>query len=94
MYDFEGDISTVYTGEVDIGKTGLLATYNRSPKLPQWDAPCGLVKDASDGTKFSSFIKPNDTLLFFRKSLCRAVPLVSCKFFFLKLVIINNLNTC
>lgn len=76
MYDFEGDISTVYTGEIDIGKTGLLATYNRSPKLPQWEAPCGLVKDASDGTKFPSFIKPNDTLLFFRKSLCRAVPVV------------------
>jgi len=77
MYDFEGDVATIYTGVTDIKKTGLLATYNRAPKIPQWEMPCGNVKDASDGTKFPSFIKENDTLLFFRKSLCRSMSLVS-----------------
>lgn len=77
MYDFDGDVSTFYTGEKNLALSGLLATYNRAPKLPQWDLPCGVVKDSSDGTKFQSLIKENDTLLFFRKSLCRAMPLVS-----------------
>lgn len=77
MYDFDGDVSTFYTGDNDLSKSGLLATYNRSPKLPQWDLPCGRVNDSSDGTKFPSFINPNDSLLFFRKSLCRAMPLVN-----------------
>lgn len=77
MYDFNGDVSTFYTGDGDISKAGLLATYNRSPKLPQWDLPCGEVKDASDGTKFPSFLQPNDTFKFYRKSLCRGMPLVN-----------------
>lgn len=77
MYDFQGDVSTVYTGDTDLAKAGLLATYNRSPKLPHWDLPCGQVNDSSDGTKFPSFIHPNDSLLFYRKSMCRSMPLVS-----------------
>ncbi|KAK6644987.1 hypothetical protein RUM43_001263 [Polyplax serrata] len=76
MYDFQGDVSTVYTGDTDLAKAGLLATYNRSPKLPHWDLPCGQVNDSSDGTKFPSFIHPNDSLLFYRKSMCRSMPLV------------------
>lgn len=81
MYDFDGDVATIYTGATDIGKTGLLATYNRSPKLPVWDLPCGDVSDSSDGTKFPSFIQLNDSLRFYRKSLCRPMTLVSFNFF-------------
>lgn len=77
MYEFEGDFATIYTGENDIRRAGLLDTYRGSTKIPQWDAPCGLVQNASDGTKFPGEIKPNDTLLFFRKSMCRAKSLVS-----------------
>ncbi|XP_049824965.1 scavenger receptor class B member 1 isoform X2 [Aethina tumida] len=76
MYDFDGDYETVYTGETDLKLSGLLDTYSGSTKIPQWDSPCGDVKYASDATKFNSFIKPNDTLLFFRKSMCRAKKLV------------------
>ncbi|XP_046683600.1 scavenger receptor class B member 1-like isoform X1 [Homalodisca vitripennis] len=77
MYDFDGDTSTIYTGETDLRLSGLFENYNRRPYLPQWDgAPCNAVSRASDGTKFPSLIKPNDTLLFFRKSLCRSMPLV------------------
>ncbi|KAI5726661.1 hypothetical protein M8J76_006424 [Diaphorina citri] len=75
MYDFTGDVSTTYTGEGDLKKAGLFATYNRRPFLPQWDLPCGNVDGASDGTKFPTKIKKDDQLLFFRKSLCRAVPM-------------------
>ncbi|XP_063922321.1 scavenger receptor class B member 1-like isoform X5 [Zophobas morio] len=76
MYDFEGDYETVYTGEDDVRKSGLLDTYRGSTKIPQWDNPCGNIRGASDGTKFPGFIQPNDTLLFFRKSMCRAKTLV------------------
>lgn len=77
MYDFDGDVETTYTGEQDLHLSGILATYNRSPYLPQWDAPCNKVEGSSDGTKFQTNITPNETLWFFRKSMCRAVPMVS-----------------
>lgn len=78
MYDFEGDTSTTYTGMTDLRLSGLIENYNGLPYLPQWEgSPCNIVNTSSDGTKFNSLIKPNDTLRFFRKSLCRSVPLVS-----------------
>ncbi|KAF2896791.1 hypothetical protein ILUMI_09386 [Ignelater luminosus] len=76
MYDFEGDFETVYTGENDIRETGLLDTYRGSRSLPQWEGDCGNIHNASDGTKFASYIKPNQRLLFFRKNMCRAQTLV------------------
>lgn len=77
MYDFEGDIETVYTGETDVRKTGLIEKYNRDTNLPQWSGKCANVQGASDGTKFASYIQPNETLLFFRKSLCRSARMVN-----------------
>ncbi|KAF5286498.1 hypothetical protein FQR65_LT12581 [Abscondita terminalis] len=76
MYDFDGDFETIFTGEYDVTKTGLLDTYRGSKQLPQWEGACGNVNNASDGTKFRGHLKPNDTLLFFRKSMCRAQTLV------------------
>ncbi|XP_012270978.1 scavenger receptor class B member 1 isoform X2 [Orussus abietinus] len=75
MYDFEGDYETVYTGENDVKLTGLIEKYNGDVNLPQWTGKCANVKGASDGAKFSSYIEPNDTLLFFRKSLCRSAKM-------------------
>lgn len=77
MYDFDGDFETIYTGEHDVTKTGLIDTYNGARTLPQWKEPCGNIQYASDGTKFPGDIKPDDELKFFRKSMCRAKPLVS-----------------
>lgn len=77
MYDFDGDYETVYTGEDDVRKAGLIDTYRGSTQLPQWKDRCGNINKASDGTKFPSYIKPDDQLLFFRKSMCRAQNLVS-----------------
>ncbi|XP_020280180.1 scavenger receptor class B member 1-like isoform X2 [Pseudomyrmex gracilis] len=72
MYDFEGDFETVFTGETDVRKTGLIDKYNGDVNLPQWTGKCANVHGASDAVKFPSYIQPNDTLLFYRKSLCRS----------------------
>ncbi|KAJ8954143.1 hypothetical protein NQ318_005737 [Aromia moschata] len=77
MYDFEGDYETIFTGEKHgLSNIGLIDTYRGSTKIPQWDSPCGDVTGSSDGTKFPGYIKENDTLLFFRKSMCRAKAMV------------------
>ncbi|XP_025412852.1 scavenger receptor class B member 1-like isoform X2 [Sipha flava] len=77
MYEFTGDSATVYTGEDDVKKSGIIENYNTRPYLPQWPAaPCNTVTGASDGTKFPSMLSPDDTPMFFRKSLCRSMPMV------------------
>jgi scavenger receptor class B, member 1 len=78
MYDFSGDFETFYTGESDSKLSGLYDTFRGSTDLPQWEGKhCSNIQTASDGTKFQSFIKENETLLFFRKSMCRPQRLVS-----------------
>ncbi|XP_018054995.1 PREDICTED: scavenger receptor class B member 1-like isoform X4 [Atta colombica] len=76
MYDFDGDFETIYTGETDVRTIGLIDKYNGDVNLPQWTGKCANVQGASDGVKFPSYIEPNDTILFFRKSLCRSARLV------------------
>lgn len=77
MYDFSEDYETFYTGENDSSISGLYATYNGSPNLTQWDEEhCSSIHLASDGTKFKSYIQKNETVLFFRKSMCRPQRLV------------------
>lgn len=77
MYDFDNDIATVYTGETDMRLSGLIDTYRRLPQLPHWEGEhCSRVRGASDAIKFPSLIQPNDTLYFYRKSVCRAMPTV------------------
>ncbi|KAJ1527733.1 hypothetical protein ONE63_007690 [Megalurothrips usitatus] len=83
MYDFEGDFETDFTGELDVKYSGLIDKYNGYPYLPHWrreegDGPttCSNVHKASDGSKFESYIQPNQTLSFFRKSMCRTMPMV------------------
>lgn len=77
MYDFTGDSATIYTGKDDVSKSGIIENYNRKPYLPQWpSAPCNTVTGASDGVKFPSMLTPDSTPMFFRKSLCRGIPMV------------------
>ncbi|XP_055853022.1 scavenger receptor class B member 1 isoform X2 [Episyrphus balteatus] len=77
MYDFDTDYETFHTGVDDPSISGLYATYRGSPDLPQWDGHhCSNINMASDGTKFKSFIQPNDSVLFFRKSMCRPQNLI------------------
>ncbi|XP_023936964.1 lysosome membrane protein 2 isoform X2 [Bicyclus anynana] len=77
MYDFNGDYETVFTGETDVSRSGLIDTYRGSTDLPQWDGKhCSNVQNASDGTKFQGGVSRNQSVLFYRKSLCRAAPLI------------------
>ncbi|XP_013176595.1 PREDICTED: scavenger receptor class B member 1-like isoform X1 [Papilio xuthus] len=77
MYDFEGDYETIFTGTDDVTNSGLIDTYRGSTQLPQWeDRHCSNVQFASDGTKFKSGVSHNQSILFYRKSLCRAAPLI------------------
>lgn len=77
MYDFEGDYETIFTGEKDLSLAGLIDTYRGSTDLPQWNGKhCSNVQYASDGTKFKGNVQGNESILFFRKSLCRAAPLI------------------
>ncbi|KAG6454604.1 hypothetical protein O3G_MSEX008760 [Manduca sexta] len=77
MYDFNGDFETVFTGETDVTISGLIDTYRGSTDLPQWEGKhCSNVQYASDGTKFKSGVGKNESILFYRKSLCRAAPLI------------------
>lgn len=81
MYDFDDDFETVYTGESDPRLTGLIESYRGSETLPQWKGKCANVKGSSDATKFQSYIQPNETLRFFRKSLCRSEAMVRIRLF-------------
>ncbi|XP_061381454.1 scavenger receptor class B member 1-like isoform X1 [Danaus plexippus] len=77
MYDFNGDYETIFTGENDETLSGLIDTYRGSTDLPHWDGKhCSNIQYASDGTKFRGSLTLNDSSLFYRKSLCRAAPLV------------------
>lgn len=81
MYDFNGDYETIFTGTDDVTNSGLIDTYRGSTDLPQWDGKhCSNVQYASDGTKFKSGVSFNQSILFYRKSLCRAAPLVRSYF--------------
>ncbi|XP_030377493.1 scavenger receptor class B member 1 isoform X2 [Scaptodrosophila lebanonensis] len=77
MYDFSTDFETFYTGVPNPAISGLYATYRGKTNLPQWPGGehCSNIEYASDGTKFKSFIKPNETVKFFRKSMCRPINL-------------------
>ncbi|XP_045508630.1 scavenger receptor class B member 1-like isoform X1 [Colias croceus] len=80
MYDFNGDFETIFTGETDITQSGLIDTYRGSTDLPQWSGKhCSNVQYASDGTKFKTALSRNESVLFYRKSLCRAAPLIPVK---------------
>ncbi|XP_075149222.1 scavenger receptor class B member 1 isoform X2 [Haematobia irritans] len=76
MMDFNKDYETFHTGVPDPRISGLYATYRGSSNLPQWEGEhCSNIDKASDGVKFPSFLQPNDTIKFFRKSMCRPVRL-------------------
>lgn len=77
VYDHEGDVATTYSGELDLRKTGVFATYNNRSYVPHWEAPCNNIEGSSDGKKFGNNIKPDEKLAFYRKGVCRALPLVS-----------------
>ncbi|XP_065358409.1 scavenger receptor class B member 1 isoform X1 [Calliphora vicina] len=76
MYDFDNDFETFHTGVPDPSISGLYATFMGKKDLSHWKGDhCSNIEMASDGVKFPSFIQPNDSLKFFRKSMCRPINL-------------------
>ncbi|KAG8230738.1 hypothetical protein J437_LFUL011073, partial [Ladona fulva] len=75
MYDFGDDTVTIYTGDTDFRKAGLMERYNGLTYMPQWQSePCNTVSDTHDGTKYPNFVSRNETLILYRKPFCRGVP--------------------
>ncbi|CAD1479885.1 unnamed protein product [Heterotrigona itama] len=70
------DWFTVYTGQRDIGKYGMMDKWNGKSNLGHWTAPeCDAVA-GSDGSIFPPPITKHTVLKVFDKDLCRALPLV------------------
>ncbi|PSN32018.1 hypothetical protein C0J52_18110 [Blattella germanica] len=75
MYNFDGDFATVFTGEKEVKQAGMIEKYRGLNYLPHWDGEhCQKLEGASDATKFPSLIEKNETLYFYRKSVCRTMP--------------------
>ena len=70
------DWYTIYTGQEDIGKYGILDKWNGKSSLGHWTtAECDSVA-GSDGSIFPPRITKQTVLKVFDKDLCRALPLV------------------
>lgn len=70
------DKYTIYTGQGDITKYGMLEKWNGKMGLGHWTTPeCDSVM-GTDGSIFPPHITKNTVLKVFDKDLCRALPLV------------------
>ncbi|KAG6796146.1 scavenger receptor class B member 1 [Apis mellifera caucasica] len=70
------DLFTIYTGQEDIGKYGILDNYNGKRNLGHWTtSECDSIA-GTDGSIFPPRITKDTVLKIFDKDLCRALPLV------------------
>ncbi|XP_076754622.1 epithelial membrane protein [Xylocopa sonorina] len=70
------DWFTIFTGQGDIGKYGILEKWNGKSSLGHWTSPeCDSIA-GSDGSIFPPRITKETVLKVFDKDLCRALPLV------------------
>lgn len=70
------DLYTVWTGQNDITKYGMLEKWNGKKGLGHWSTPhCDSIA-GSDGSIFPPHISKHTVLRVFDKDLCRALPLV------------------
>ncbi|KAK6633668.1 hypothetical protein RUM44_004275 [Polyplax serrata] len=70
------DFVTIYTGEDDPSKTGIVVSYDGKTSLNYWNsAECNRI-DGTDGTIYPpALVHPNSTLYVYSKDLCRKMPL-------------------
>ncbi|EEB15399.1 scavenger receptor class B member, putative [Pediculus humanus corporis] len=70
------DVVTIYTGEKDPSKTGIVVNYDGKTSLNYWNSvECNRI-DGTDGTIYPpSLVHPNSTLYIYTKDLCRKMPL-------------------
>lgn len=70
------DWYTIFTGQQDVTKYGVLDKWNGKDGLGHWTTPeCDSIA-GSDGSIFPPHITKNTVLKIFDKDLCRALPLV------------------
>lgn len=70
------DNYTVFTGQNDITKYGMLEKWNGKKGLGHWNSPLCDSVSGSDGSIFPPHIQKHTRLRVFDKDLCRALPLV------------------
>lgn len=69
------DNVTVFTGEYDITKFGLVSRFNGRSSLPHYKTEeCNRI-DGSDGSVFPPHMNHNTTIYIYDKDLCRLLPL-------------------
>lgn len=70
------DWYTIFTGQRDVSKYGILDKWNGKGSLGHWTTPeCDSIA-GSDGSIFPPHISKETVLKVFDKDLCRALPLV------------------
>lgn len=70
------DWYTIFTGDNDVTKYGMLEKWNGKESLGHWSSPtCDSIM-GTDGSIFPPHITKDTVLKIFDKDLCRALPLV------------------
>ncbi|XP_065344696.1 scavenger receptor class B member 1-like [Cloeon dipterum] len=76
IYEHFSDEVTVYTGLQNSRRFFLIDKFRGSHRLGLWDGEyCDSVYGASEGVSYPQFLTRNDSLLYLRKTICRATPL-------------------
>jgi hypothetical protein len=72
-----GNQLTIYTGQDDIERVGVMALYNGQPRLDYWSGEeCNRI-DGTDGTIFPPhLVNRNSKIYVFTGDMCRRLPLV------------------
>lgn len=77
MYlDFRDEV-TVYIGPENVKKFFTMDKFHGSDRFNYWpDEICDSVKTATEGVIYPQFLTRNDSLSYFRKTMCRITPVV------------------
>jgi hypothetical protein len=76
IYEHFSDEVTVFTGLENSRRFFLIDKFRGTHRLGLWDGEeCDSVYGASEGVSYPQFLTRNDTLLYLRKTICRATPL-------------------
>jgi hypothetical protein len=76
IYEHFSDNVTVFMGVENSHRFFLIDKYRGSSRLHYWeDEFCDLATGASEGVSYPQFLTRNDSILYLRKTICRATPL-------------------
>ncbi|XP_068081088.1 scavenger receptor class B member 1 isoform X2 [Anabrus simplex] len=73
--DFRDEV-TVYIGPQNGRRFFNMDRFHGSPRFGYWsDERCDAVQGATEGVSYPQFLTRNDSLLYFRKTICRITPI-------------------